>query len=158
MDSLGGGGLLVGLLLGIAAYSEIPMMLFSDRIRAKLGGMNTLLLAYGLFAFAYIGFSLATAVWVPLVFAGFKGVGVGLILTATVRIVDERMPDEWAATAQSLVTASMMGVAFLVASLLGGFVLDRWGITAVFQMASFALILAMILILVGRVRYADDMH
>jgi PPP family 3-phenylpropionic acid transporter len=152
MDSLGGSGLLIGLLLGLAAYSEIPIMLFSDRIRAKLGGIKTLLLAYGLFAFAYLGYSLATVAWVPLVFALAKGLGVGLFLTTTIRLVDERVPEEWSATAQSLMTASMMGVAVLVASLVGGAVMDAWGVTAVFRVVSFSIILAMLLVLIARQR------
>jgi predicted MFS family arabinose efflux permease len=45
--------------------------------------------------------------------------------------VDERIPEEWSATAQSLMTASMMGVAILVASLVGGMVMEEWGVTAV---------------------------
>jgi PPP family 3-phenylpropionic acid transporter len=154
MDRLGGNGLLIGLLLGLAAYSEIPIMLFSDRIRAKVGGIKTLLLAYGLFAFAYLGYSWATAVWVPLIFALFKGMGIGLYITATVRIVDERIPEEWSATAQSLVTASMMGVAILVASLAGGAVMDGWGVTAVFRVGSFSIMLAMLLVLIAKQRGA----
>jgi PPP family 3-phenylpropionic acid transporter len=152
MDKMGGSGLLIGLLLGIAAYSEIPIMLFSDRIRAKLGGIKTLLLAYGLFAFAYLGYSLATAVWVPLIFALAKGLGVGLYLTTTIRLVDERIPEEWSATAQSLMTASMMGVAILVASLVGGMVMEEWGVTAVFRLASFSIMFAMLLILIAKQR------
>jgi PPP family 3-phenylpropionic acid transporter len=152
MDRMGGSGLLIGLLLGIAAYSEIPIMLFSDRIRAKLGGIKTLLLAYGLFAFAYLGYSLATAVWVPLIFALAKGLGVGLYLTTTIRLVDERIPEEWSATAQSLMTASMMGVAILVASLVGGMVMEEWGVTAVFRLASFSIMFAMLLILIAKQR------
>jgi PPP family 3-phenylpropionic acid transporter len=127
-------------------------MLFSDRIRAKLGGIKTLLLAYGLFAFAYLGYSLATVAWVPLVFALAKGLGVGLFITTTIRLVDERVPEEWSATAQSLMTASMMGVAVLVASLVGGAVMDAWGVTAVFRVGSFSIILAMLLVLIARQR------
>ncbi|MCB8945633.1 MAG: MFS transporter [Ardenticatenaceae bacterium] len=152
MDRLGGSGLLIGLLLGIGAYSEIPIMLFSDRIRAKLGGIPSLLLAYGLFALAYWGYSGATAVWVPLIFAVAKGMGVGLYLTTTIRVVDERVPEEWAATAQSLVTASMMGVAILIASLAGGMVMDVWGVTAVFRVGSFSVMLAMLLVVLARWR------
>jgi PPP family 3-phenylpropionic acid transporter len=148
MDSLGGSGLLIGLLLGIAAFSEIPIMQYSDQIRARLGGIKTLLLAYGFFAVAYLGYSWATAVWVPLIFAVAKGLGIGLYLTATIRVVDERVPEEWAATAQSLVTASMMGVAILVASLLGGLAMDVWGVTAVFRLGSFSIMVAMLLVLV----------
>jgi PPP family 3-phenylpropionic acid transporter len=148
MDRLGGNELLIGLLLGIAAFSEMPIMQFSDRIRAKLGGIKTLLLAYGLFALAYLGYSWATAIWVPLIFAIAKGLGIGLYLTTTIRIVDERIPEEWSATAQSLMTASMMGVAILVATLLGGIVMDGWGVTAVFRLGSFSVILAMLLILI----------
>jgi PPP family 3-phenylpropionic acid transporter len=152
MDGLGGGGLLIGLLLGIAAYSEMPIMQYSDRIRAKLGGIKTLLLAYGLFAFAYLGYSLATAVWVPLIFAIAKGLGIGLYLTTTIRLVDERIPEEWSATAQSSMTASMMGVAILVASLVGGAVMDGWGVSAVFRVGSFSIMFAMLLVLIAKQR------
>jgi PPP family 3-phenylpropionic acid transporter len=81
-----------------------------------------------------------------------KGLGVGLFLTTTIRLVDERVPEEWSATAQSLMTASMMGVAVLVASLVGGAVMDAWGVTAVFRVGSFSIILAMLLVLIARQR------
>jgi predicted MFS family arabinose efflux permease len=46
----------------------------------------------------------------------------------------------------------MMGVAVLVASLVGGAVMDAWGVTAVFRVGSFSIILAMLLVLIARQR------
>ena len=71
-------------------------------------------------------------------------------MTTTIRLVDERVPEEWSATAQSLVTAMMMGLALLVASLLGGVIVDVWGLTAVYLVGGAAVAIAIGVIFVAR--------
>ena len=150
MDSLGADGLSIGLLWGVAAYSEIPIMQFSDRIRRWLGGPRTLLLAYAAFGIAFTGYALSTAVWVPFIFAISRGIGFGLYLTTTIRVADERVPAIWSSTAQSLVTASMSGLSMLVASIAGGIILDFWGVRAIFIVGTGSILAAMILLEVAR--------
>lgn len=147
MHALGGNKFMIGLLPALSAVFELPTMLYSNWIRNRLQGPRTLLLSYVLIGLACLGYSLAHLPWLLLPMAALKGLGFGLYMTSTIRLVDERVPEEWAATAQSLVTAMMMGLALLVASLLGGVVIDAWGITAVYLVGCGTVLLAIMVIL-----------
>jgi PPP family 3-phenylpropionic acid transporter len=142
MRSLGGGNLLIGMMTAFAAYSELPTMFFGQRVARRLGGAKTVILGYGLLSFAYLGFTLTgNPVIVPF-FSIFKGLGFGLYFTNTVRILNERAPDEWSATAQSLMTVGMFGIAPLFSGPLGGLIHDTFSPAAVFVLAIGALALA----------------
>src|SRR5215213_8139641 len=52
---LGGGGLLIGLLFGVSAFSELPSMRYANDIARRLGGPRTLLLSYALLGAGYAG-------------------------------------------------------------------------------------------------------
>lgn len=129
---LGGGNFLIGMMIAFAAYSELPAMFYSQRIARRISGPNTVLLAYGFTAVAYLGFILiSNPNWLPL-FSIMKGIGYGLNFTVIVQILTERTPDEWASTAQSFLTIGGMGLAPLVASPLGGLIYDAISPSAVF--------------------------
>ena len=53
-----------------------------------------------------------------------------------IRITNERAPENWASTVQSIVTASAFGLAPLLTSLLIGELYDRFGPKAVFVFGS----------------------
>lgn len=129
---LGGGNFLIGLMIAVAAFSELPAMFYTQRIARRIRSTNTILLAYGFTAVAYLGFILVSNPSLLPVFSIFKGIGFGFNFTAAVLILTERTPDEWAATAQSFLTIGWMGLAPLVASLLGGLIYDAISPSAVF--------------------------
>src|SRR4051812_27315747 len=108
---LGGGGLIVGLLFGVSAFSEFPSMRYANDIARRLGGPRTLLFSYGLLGIAYAGFALARDPLVLLPLAMVKGFGFGLYFVSTVRLVDERTPPEWASTIQAALNAGAGGLA-----------------------------------------------
>ena len=83
-------------------------------------------------AFAFLGYVSITNPNYLLIYSIIKGLGYGLWHPNTIRILTDRTPEEWAATAQSLLTVSMMGVAPLVAGPLGGFIHDAVSPRAVF--------------------------
>lgn len=139
---LGGGNLLVGMMIAFSAFAELPSMFFSDRIGKRLRNINTALLSYGLMAAAFLGYILLPNANVLPVFAVVKGLGYGLWMTTTVRLIVKRTPDEWAATAQSLMIVGIFGVAPLIAGPLGGWIHDHYNPAAVFWVGVFGLGLA----------------
>jgi PPP family 3-phenylpropionic acid transporter len=140
--SLGGGNFLIGVMVAIAAFTELPAMFYSQRIARKLGGTTTILLAYGFTASAYLGYILVSNPSLLPIFSVLKGLGYGLNLTNVVVMLTERTPDEWASTAQSFLSIVWMGLSPLIAAPLGGLILDAINPAAVFGLGVVAIILA----------------
>ncbi|MBK9940274.1 MAG: MFS transporter [Kouleothrix sp.] len=143
---LDGGGLLVGGLFSISAFSELPAMHFATALARRLGVPGTLLLTYGLLGINYIGFALAGTPLLLVPLTIIKGVGFGVYFANTVRMIDERTPPEWASTIQALMNAGAGGLAPLVASLLGGSLLEAFGPRAIYIACSITVLLAMLVL------------
>jgi MFS family permease len=142
------GQFLVGLFTGLSAVCELPMMHWSERVMRRLGGPATLILSYGLMGGSYLGLALITEPTVVLGAAILRGLGFGLFVPATVRLVASWAPPERSATYQALVNAALWGLAPLLAGPLGGVIYDAAGPPVVFMGATGAAVLAaMILIL-----------
>jgi PPP family 3-phenylpropionic acid transporter len=152
MDHLGGGEALVGMLFGVAAFSELPSMYYSGLLAHYLRGPKTLLLAYGLMGGAYVGYALVQSPGVLLLLAAVKGLGFGLFFVSTVRLVDARAPEAWSSTAQALLSAGIFGVAPLIAGPLGGAIYDSLGVAAVFLMGAAAVGVAAVVVAAATVR------
>jgi PPP family 3-phenylpropionic acid transporter len=150
--SLGGTSFLIGLMSALAATSELPTMYFGQRIGVKLKGANAIILAYLLSFSAYLGFVLIPIPNVIPVFSILKGLGFGLFFTNTIRLITERTPEEWASTAQSMMTVGMFGLAPLIAGPLGGALHDHIRPAAVFGLGALALMLAALLLGMGGIQ------
>lgn len=141
LDRLGG-QVLVGVFSGVAALSEIPVMLWSERIMRRLGGPRTLLLAYTLMGGSYLGLALIPQPELLLGVAVARGLGFGLFAPTTIRLIAGWAPPARAATYQGVVNAGLWGLAPLVAGPLGGAIYDATGPGAVFLVATGAAALA----------------
>jgi PPP family 3-phenylpropionic acid transporter len=150
--SLGGGNFLIGMMAAFGAYFELPTMFYNEHISRRLRGLNSVILAYGLMASAYLGYILVAAPDALPIFSILKGLGFGLWFAVTVRIVTERTPEEWASTAQSLLEYGMFGLAPLVAGPLGGLIYDRISPAAVFGLGILALVLAAMVLWLDSIR------
>jgi MFS family permease len=137
--SLGGSNLLVGSMFAISALAELPTMLFSNRISDKITETGALVSAYVVMGLAFLGYALVRDPVLLLVLNGVKGLGYGVWLTATVRAVTRRTAEEWASTAQAMLTICLMGLAPLVAGPIGGLVHDAVSPGAVFDVAAASL-------------------
>lgn len=152
VEYLGGGGFLVGALFGVSAFSELPAMRFATALARRLGPAATLLLAYALLEVNYIGFALARAPLLLVPLTIIKGVGFGVYFINTVRLIDERTPPEWASTVQALMNAGAAGLAPLLASLLGGVLIDLFGPPAIYVACLVLISLAMLTLGVAAAR------
>ncbi len=154
MAHLGGAQWLVGTLLGVTAMTEVPAMFLGGRLMRRLGGMRTLLFAFGLFAAAYLFGIAARFPWMLLVTGILNGAGFGLGFIAIVVTFDEHAPDNWSASVQAMVNAGMFGFAPFLSSFAYGAIYDAWpgGVYAF----SAALIAAAILALLAALRLERD--
>jgi PPP family 3-phenylpropionic acid transporter len=149
--SLGGGNTLIGAMGAFAALAELPTMFFSNRISLRINETNSVLCSYALMAAAFLGYGLARNPDVLLLLSIVRGLGFGLWLTSTIRLVTRRTPEQWASTAQGLLTMCMFGLAPLVAGPVGGVIYDAISPSAVFVFAAGCLGLAgVVMLFAGR--------
>lgn len=142
MDRLGGGQFLVGALFGLSALAELPVMHYSGAIFRKLGKPVSILLAYGFVGIALLGYGLVRQPWLILGFAMLKGMGFALYFVGNVSMIDERAPESWTSTLQSLMNAATRGLAPLVTTPLGGLLSDSLGLPVIFTGSGIAALLA----------------
>lgn len=152
--ALGGGDLLIGMMTAVSATAEILTMFLSGRILQRLHATQALLLAFGLMAVGYLGWVFVPDAAAVLAFSIIKGLGYGLWIPVTVRMMVERTPAAQAATAQSLLTTSMFGLAPLVAGPVGGWMHDTIGAGAVFGLGVVTLGLAAVIVCLPVLRAA----
>ncbi|MCP4400362.1 MAG: MFS transporter [bacterium] len=152
MSSLGGGGLLIGLIFSMAGAGELPTMHYRNKIVGLLGGPKTFLLAYGLLLAAYLGYAAAWHPGLLLLTALVKGFGFGLFLANAIPFISSRIPENLSSTVQSLFSASLFGLAPLLAAPLGGEIYERFGPRAVFLCASLFVMGAALIMLFAVVR------
>ena len=154
MSSLGGSGLLVGLLFAVAATFELPSMRFSGAIAARIGPGETLLLAYGLLVVTYLGYAAAPNPYALLACAVLRGIGYGLFYVGTIRFLNERAPAEWSATVQGIMNATAYGLGQLITRPLGGRIYDLFGPRVLYlfcaTMVSSAAIIMAVMVQLGR--------
>jgi MFS transporter, PPP family, 3-phenylpropionic acid transporter len=152
MISLGGSGLLIGMIFSMAAGGELPTMHYRDKIVGLLNGPKTFLLAYGLLLTAFLGYSAAWHPWMLLLTALVKGFGFGLFLSSSIPFISERVPESLSSTVQSFFSASLFGLAPLFAAPLSGEIYERFGPRAVFICASLFMIGAALIMLFAIIR------
>ncbi|MCB8977064.1 MAG: MFS transporter [Ardenticatenaceae bacterium] len=150
VKQLGGNDTHIGLLFGLSALAEVPVMRYSGVIIQKLQGPRTLLLAMVILFFSMLGNAVAWSPVVLIVVNSVRGVGYGLLLVVMVQLLNERAPDGWNSTAQSMFQAAFLGLAPLLTSALNGKIYDLWGggflfgiMTAVIGLSIVLLLLAM---------------
>jgi MFS transporter, PPP family, 3-phenylpropionic acid transporter len=146
MGQLGGDGVMVGLMFGLSALAEVPIMRRSSAIMARLTAPGTLLLGVVVLAVSVYGHAFAPNPTILLLAATLKGVGYGLFFVTLIYLIDARTPDGWKSTSQAMMNASFLGLAPLLTSAISGYIFDVWGgdtlflISASFAVAAVALL------------------
>lgn len=146
MASKGGSEWLIGLLFGLAAYSELPSMQYTDLL-GRGGRMPRLFfLSFVVLAVAMFGYVWSSTPYWVLLFAAVRGLGFGFFLVSSVRLVDELAPPEWASTAQAVRQGVTFGLAALIAGPVGGWLADTVSLEAVFVASGACLVSAAVLV------------
>ena len=131
---------LLGVCYLIASLSEIPFLLFFDRLFRRLGALWLLILSALLLAARYLILGLNGALIWMMASQALSGLGI-IALTATMaREVARRVPQGLGARGQALYSAISYALARVAGNLAGGQVAQRLGIPAGFGlMAALAL-------------------
>jgi MFS family permease len=145
MTHLGGGAELVGLMFGLSAMFELPAMRWSAPLVRRIGGPYALLIAYGCFATAYLGYAISPSPLVMIGFSVFRGLAFGLFYASTVHLVHEMAPKQWSSTLQAVMNALAFGLAQLISRPGSGAIYDSFGPSAAFVAAGGAVLVAMLI-------------
>ncbi len=118
---------LAGLALTISTVSEIPIMLFADRILARLGARGMLLLAVAATGIRLLLYAAFTAPAVVLLLQLVNGATFPMYWIAGVAYANERAPQGMQASAQGLFGAATTSVGAALGGLLGGVLMGSLG-------------------------------
>ncbi len=149
ISQLGGSETHIGLLFGLSALAEVPIMRRSGAIVQRLQGPQTLLLAMFILAISLLGFALAWSPTVLIIAGTIKGAGYGLLFVVMVQLLNERAPEGWSSTAQSVFQAAFLGLAPLLTSALNGYIYDVWGADLLFGLMTAVIGLSIVLLLLA---------
>lgn len=142
--SIGADDVLLGWSMFITAVSEIPFLLFADRIVKKLGIKLTLVISAAAAGVRWLAFYLVTHPYAVLPFQMLHGFNF-IVLTYCMAIyINKEAPKELKASGQTLNGLLTFGLAPVSASLLGGFLSKRYGIRQMFlydSLFTFAIVL-----------------
>ncbi len=150
---IGGSSDEMGMLFGVMAGLEIPVLIYFDKIRKKFS--LKFLAKVGAVGFFLKTFTCMLAPTVGWFFAGhiFQMMAYAIFLPAMVHFINEIMHEGEAVKGQSIFTTAMtVGIVF--ASLTGGILLDLFGATALMLAASISSGVGAIVIIfsIGRIK------
>jgi MFS transporter, PPP family, 3-phenylpropionic acid transporter len=136
MTELGGSAMMVGAMMGISAFGEVPGMLYGSRIARRIGDTNALVAGYLLAAVGLGGYAFTASPWMLVVYSGVRGVGFGLLLVGTIMIINNRAPKGLSATYQGILNAACWGLAPLIGGPVSGWIYQSYGPATLFLLAA----------------------
>lgn len=133
----------VGILFGMAALCEIPIMLNAGRLAERFGTYRLIVAAAGVGGVFYLGMLSADQVWQFVVLQVFNGIFIGVIATLGM-VAMQNMMSHQLGTASTLFT-NVMQCSFLVASVSLGIVGEAYNYYSALYVSLAAMVLALIL-------------
>ena len=131
-QALGADGALIGLTWTMSTLLEIPFLIFADRIVRRLGTKPTVLLAGVVMGARWLLVGTVTDVHAMLAVNLLHGLTLIVVIYCMATFINREVPMELKSTAQGFFSLIAMGVPRIVASFLGGYANDAFGIPAVF--------------------------
>ena len=141
---IGGNTAQMGIILGMRAFLEIPMMLLLKPLRQKVPLYYLIFAASGFYMIECILYSFSTSFIVIVAISVFHGLGNGLMIPSGSSYVFMLTPEELKATSQT-VLASMNAIAGILGGLLGGYFIMRLGIKQFYFVVGLLILAALIL-------------
>jgi PPP family 3-phenylpropionic acid transporter len=147
MDKIGGSETLIGVAFLISTVFELPVMFFSNLLLRKLSTRGVLILAIGLTGLRCVLYAFARSPWVVIAIQGLHGFTFPALWIAAATYASENAPEGLSATAQGLLGSFLLGFGASTGGLLGGVLLDRFGVEGMFGIVGFLVIFGLISIL-----------
>ena len=117
----------LGIIMGIKAVVEIPLMMLLKKLRQKYPLYTLIIVATGFFVVESILLSFATNFSMVIVICVLHGIGNGLMIPSGSSYMFQLAPENLKATAQT-VLASMTAIAGIIGASLGGAIIMRMGV------------------------------
>ena len=161
LRDLGEQPVFVGVLGSIRALCEVPLLFFSQKIIKKLGYKKTLFIIGSALCIEQVSYVVCNAMWQVIAFQILHGAVNGLLVGSAVGYIFSLVPPELSATAQTFCGASCSALT-IIGNLLSGWIIDTWGVRAIFVITTVSMLLAIVLfaitLLIGKIkkiRYYD---
>ena len=152
----GGDNSLYGMFMSIGALSEIPVLFLSSKILRRFKASNVVRFAMVVYASQLVIYALPVPAIILLLMQLTQGCGYGLFLVGSVQFLDELAPENLKTSAYTFASAVYGGVAGIIGSSAGGFLIDSFGVMPVYRVAAiwaaFAVALYFILTKLGNKR------
>lgn len=135
-QDLGAGNDFIGLTGAIASLSMVAALFFSGRLLRSIGARYAMVLSFGLYIMAWIGFSLIQLPMALIPFIASQAIGLGIYTVSLFKLLDVFGHANRASTNQMLAQLSIPGIARIVAQPVSGWAFDAWGGARLFQLES----------------------
>ncbi|MBZ4665158.1 MFS transporter [Mahella sp.] len=132
-SSIGGTSAQLGAAWFVSAASEAPILFLGQRLNTRYKPLHIILLSSVFFMARLVIYAFTYAPWLAILNQVLQGLSFGLFLTGTVYYINEIAPDGLKATAQTIATAAYMGISGILGSYLGGVIIDRYEIHAIYK-------------------------
>ncbi|OQP06473.1 MFS transporter [Geobacillus sp. 46C-IIa] len=132
IHELGGTLTGIGFAFLLAAGSEAPFMKAADRLIRRFGMARLLILAALLSAARWLSYAVDPPLWFVYMTTVVQGCSVGLSIPTALHYARRLAPERVQVTAVSLYSAVSNGLGAWFCTLLGGYLLERWQIGAVY--------------------------
>ncbi|MCL2741488.1 MAG: MFS transporter [Oscillospiraceae bacterium] len=126
-EDLGGGKALLGLGMLITATSEVPFLLFSDRIVSRLSVQGTMTVSASVMAMRWVLMFLVTDKYLVMAINTLHGFSFIVFMFCLATYINSNVPVELRASGQTLNGLFANGLARIVASVGGGALLSVFG-------------------------------
>ena len=155
LRDLGEQPVFVGVLGSIRALCEVPLLFFSQKIIKKLGYKKTLFIIGSALCIEQVSYVVCNAMWQVIAFQILHGAVNGLLVGSAVGYIFSLVPPELSATAQTFCGASCSALT-IIGNLLSGWIIDTWGVRAIFVITTVSMLLAIVLfaitLLIGKIK------
>ena len=142
---------LMGVSMTLSTISELPVLLFSNRLLKRLKPHGLLVLGMGMTALRLLLFAAASTATEVLVFQLINGLTFGAVWVAGVSYAEQSAPPGLSASAQGLFSAVVFGVGAAIGGFAGSLLLEALGGRLMFLVAGVFVLLSMgVLLLLER--------
>ena len=144
IDEVGGDIAQLGIIMGLRALVEIPVMMIFNRLRQRFPLYMLIIVSAALFAVEFILYSTVSTFTMVIALSMLHGVANGLTIPAGASYVFSLAPEHLKATAQTIM-ASTTSIAGILGGLIGGLLIAMFSIMQFYLVIGIMLALATIL-------------
>lgn len=134
----------IGLAFLLFAGSEAPFMKVATYFVRRWGLELTVLLAGTVSAIRWLWYGTAPSTTTILAFFFIQGISVGFYLATAAQYVRENTPESLQVTALAIFTSAGHGLGSMACNLIGGIIMDKWGILSTYTFFGMATIVGLV--------------